>query len=388
VIAVVTGYIGTFPLAGMTLHYLQYLLGLERLGWTVSYLEDTGRWTYDPGWGTYTGESERNARYLSEVMEEHGFGSSWSFRSHDGRYYGLSEPDVSALCSRADLFLNLSGSCWLRPAYRAPGRPTLYVDTDPGYTQIKVARVARGEGTEDEKYSVERMAEHSHHFTFGENIGRSGCGIPTDLFEWQPTRQPIVLDLWPTPRPPMRDVFTTILSWEPYPRGLEFGGRTYLGKAPNFHKIMHIPRDGVAKFELALSGEAPRGKLGDLGWRLVDAHAVSESPASYQKYICQSYGEFSVAKDIYVDMRTGWFSERSACYLACGRPVVLQDTAFSDLMPTGRGLMAFQSAHEAAAAILSIQADYEDHSRAARDLAATHFDASSVLRAVLSTAGI
>jgi hypothetical protein len=385
--AVVTGLIGSYPLAGMTFHYVQYLLGLRSLGWNVFYIEDTGRWVYEPVESTFSDKPDHNVSYLQQAMGRFGLGDAWCFRDPVGRWHGPLANSLAAQLKGVDLFLNVSGSCWLRPEYRA-SRNIVYIDTDPGYTQFKVAKACHGEADDDIRYSVERMAEHDFHATFAENIGGEDCAVPTDLFEWIPTRQPISLELWRVEPRTGPVNFTTVMSWRPYAEPFRYGDRQFWGKEKEFEKVLDLPVATGAHFELASSGEAPEDLLREHGWRIRPAFSVSRSTSAYQRYISSSGGEFTVAKDMYAQTRSGWFSERTACYLASGRPAVVQDTGGRNSSSDGLGLHVFQDSEEAATGIARVMENYQQESRAARAIAEEHFDAQRVLTELLRALGL
>jgi len=230
------------------------------------------------------------------------------------------------------------------------------------------------------------MRQHDKFLSFGENIGRSHCLIPTALFSWQPTRQPIVLDCWEKLGPAVRDVCTTVMSWQPDGGSVTVNGLVYGGKHAEFGKFINLPRRTPQVFELAIGGGLPPvDLLRQHGWHVIDAYTVSPDPWKYREYICTSKAEFSVAKQAYVATRSGWFSCRSACYLAAGKPVVVQDTGFSEHLPTGEGLLAFSTEDEALEAIERINRDYQRHAVAASRLAREYFDSQRVLQAFLQT---
>lgn len=382
-IAVVTGLIGSYPMGGMTFHYIQYLLGLRQLGWKVLYLEDTGKWFYDPVKETFVDEPGYNIAYLVSQMDQFGLGDSWCLRDAGDRWHGPAAEEMPEVLRNVDLFLNISGSCWLRPEYRAC-RNIVYVDTDPGYTQFKVAEAAAGNKDEDLRYSVDRMAEHDFHATFGENIGSEECSVPVEIFEWIPTRQPIVLDLWEVTPHEGPLTFSTVLSWNPYLEPFRFGDELYYGKLKEFERIKSLPLSCEGRFELAVTGGAPEEDLRDNGWEIRDALSASSSPSDYQLYIRASAAEFSVAKDIYVGPRTGWFSERTACYLASGRPAVVQETGFSKILPTGAGLHPFSDLDEAKDAVEKVTSNYAAESAGARATVEQSFESKRVLSDLLT----
>jgi len=383
---ITSGLIATYPLGGVAWDYAQYAAGLQRLGHDVLYLEDTGHWFYDAVNQTYTDDASRNVEYLAGVMRLFGLGDNWSLRDPKDRYWGRNETEVADWCAGADLVLNISGSLWPREAYQK-ARRKVYLDSDPAYTQAKIRRVLEGKPGPNEAYSLECMRLHDRFFTFGENIGQPDCPIPTDEFVWRPTRQPILLDEWKNPKSKIQNPkspWTTVMSWKIDERPPEIAGWTLGAKDREFEKFMALPPKAGVPLELAVSGRAPREALTANGWRLVEGHAVSSDGEVYRDYIQGSRGEWSVAKQAYVATRSGWFSCRTACYLAAGKPAVVQDTGWSKFYPAGRGLLAFSTLEEATNAIASVERDYASHCRSAREIAAEYFDADKVLKKLLA----
>ncbi len=385
---VVTGLVATYPVGGVAWDYLQYVQGFRALGCEVTYLEDTGQWLYDPAAQTFTDDVRANARYLNDALAslDPALARCWSLRAPDGTYHGLDEAGVARACAAADLFLNLSGSCWLRDAYRA-ARVKAYVDTDPGYSQAKIAAVEAGVADDSVRFSVNLVRQHDVFFTLGEGIGRPGCSIPTGGLTWHPTRQPIVLANWPVRSAP-DGPFTTVMSWKIEPTPPSLGGRVYGGKDVEFERFMDLPSRTPEPLEVALSGAAPRERIVAGGWRLRDARGVSATMAAYRDYLLASRGECSIAKNAYVALRSGWFSTRTAAYLACGKPAVVQETGWSAHVPPGAGLHAFTTAEGAVAALAAIRADYARACRHAREVAEAHFRAEDVCARLLADAGL
>jgi hypothetical protein len=385
---IVTGLVATYPVGGVAWDYLQYVAGFRALGCEVYYLEDTGQWLYDPAAETFTEDAGGNVRFLADALAtiDPGMAEQWSLRGPDGVYHGLDARTVERSCAGADLFLNLSGSCWLREAYRG-ARVKAYVDTDPAYSQAKLAAVDAGTADEAVRYSVDLIRRHDVFFTLGEAVGTPDCIIPTGGIRWLPTRQPIALSLWPARAAP-EGAFTTVMSWkiEPLPPMLD--GRVYGGKDVELARFMQLPSRTSETLEMAIAGAAPRAEIEAAGWRLRDAGHVSATMASYRDYLLASRGELSVAKNAYVATRSGWFSTRSAAYLACGKPVVVQDTGFRPYVPTGPGLHAFSTADEAVAALAAIRGDYARACRHAREVAETCFDAARVCARLIADAGL
>lgn len=384
---VVTGLIATYPLGGVSWDYLAYVEGFRRLGCEVLYLEDTGGWFYHPAAETFSDDVGPNLRYLAAAfaMIDAG-GVAWSVRDPNDVYHGQSAAAVRGFCSSADLFLNVSGCCWLRAEYRG-ARRAAYLDTDPGYTQAKLQAAAQGTASADELFSVDLIRRHDRFFTLAENIGAPDCRVPVCGLDWKPTRPPVVMDWWPMAFDPSARRFTTVMSWRVGGASPLIDGVSYGGKDVEMLRMLDLPERTPVELEIALSGAAPRERLEAAGWRVVDARACSATMSDYRRYVECSRGEWSVAKEIYVALRSGWFSTRSAVYLASGKPVVVQETGWSAHHPTGAGLFAFATAEEAAAALAAVEADYRFHCEAARAVAERELAAAVVLRRLLEDAG-
>jgi len=378
---IVTGLVGQYAFGGVAWDYLQFVEGFRQLGHDVFYLEDTEMWPYDPVNNTISEDCGYNVNYLRTVMEKLGLADRWIYRSaSDASYHGHTETEAREICATADLFLNVSGCGWLRPEYLAiPHR--VFLDSDPMFTQVALAS-----GKQD---VVDRIRAHDRHFTFAENIGASNCRVPHAGLHWIPTRQPVVLDWWDAGAETPRDVFTTVMNWVSY-KNCEYNGDTWGQKDVEFLKFLDLPQRTAQKFEIAMGMgpgmKRPTETLQQKGWQIIEPAEHLPDPWTYREYLRQSKGEWSVAKEGYVKSRSGWFSCRSACYLALGRPCVLQDTGWSNVYPTGHGLFAFRTMDEALSAIDAINANYAAHSRAARQLAEQMFDARTVLADLLARA--
>ena len=382
---VVFGIAFLYPLAGVTFQFLHYLVGLRRLGWDPYYVEDSSRWVYDPSLGDFTPDPVRNIAAVVPALEAHGFGHRWACRAHalDGRCYGLSATQLRAVYRDATAMLNVTGAQEVREEHLACRR-RLYVETDPVASQILVA--------EGDAKTVEQLSAHDVLFTYGENLGRPDCGVPVERFTWHPTRQPVVLDFWPRGRAPAEAPYTTIATWR-HQKDRAFRGETYYwSKEREFLKILDLPKRCPAPLELALdiTPDAPQTApmLREHGWRVISAAGVSREITTYRDYIRGSRGEFTVAKDQNVRLRSGWFSDRSACYLASGRPVVTQETGFSNVLPSGRGLFGWRSEDDIVAAVEAIATDYRGHCGTARDIAIEYFAAEKVLASLMERAGL
>lgn len=381
---IVFGILFWYPLAGVTYQFLHYLIGLRRLGYDPYYIEDSGRWVYDPTLNDLTPDASGNIAAVVPVLEAHGFGDRWAFRGNypDGRCYGLSEARILELYREADAFLNVTGAQEIREEHLACRR-RIYVESDPFASQVKAAS--------GDPATIAALAAHDTLFTFGENIGADDCTVPVGPFTWLPTRQPVDLELWPMAAPRADAPYATITTWRNVGKDLTWrGDRYYWTKDREFEKFLDLPRrrPGVG-FELAAGVEAAvRERLLAHGWRQRDSVAISRDVERYRDYIRRSRGEFTVARDQYVRPRTGWFSDRSACYLAAGRPVITQETGFSKFLPTGRGLFGFTTLDDILAAIDAVESDYEGHCRAAREIAAEYFAAEKVVGHLMRRAGL
>ena len=374
---------GQYPLAGVVWQALHYLVGLRELGHEVYYIEDSGAPPYDPLVKSIVADPTYNVTCLQQTMERFGFADHWVYWDMDRNiYYGLSRTRLQALYDKADVIINLCGATLPRDEHRRHGR-LLYIETDPVFEQIRIAQ--------GEQRTLDFLARHDVCFTYGENLGAADCPIPLSGFTWQKTRPPVVLDLWEERADPVCRYFTTVATWQNKGKDIAFQGQTYYwSKHVNFLKFLDLPRRTAQPFELAIEtvDEAVQADLAARGWHLVDAVERSATVEGYREYIYASRGEFTVAKDIYVQPRSGWFSDRSVCYLAAGKPVVTQETGFSKFIPSGQGLFAFSNMEEAVAALEAINADYLRHAHAAREIAAEYFAADKVLRKLLQDAGV
>jgi hypothetical protein len=375
---IVSGLIAKYPLGGMTWHYLQYVLGLAQLGHDVYYIESSGEWPYNPISDGAGPDCTYNVNYLSEVMSRFGLDDKWAYYfSWKSQWFGLSDRQRSDVIGSADLLINVSGTLPYPNDYREVER-LAYVDTDPVFTQLRIV--------EGDTWRRDNIDQHDVVFSFGE---RAAEMLPDTGHHWRPTRQPVVLNQWHVSSP-ARDVFTTVMNWSSY-ASVTHGGQFYGQKNMELLRFVELPRlVAPVTLELAIApgriDDAARQDLTDRGWHLVDPMQVCPDLVSYRAYIQSSHAEWSVAKNGYVRGKAGWFSDRSACYLAAGRPVVVQDTGLSAVLPTGKGLLTFTTLEEAVAAIEEVNANYDRHSRAARAIAETYFDSDKVLSQLIEAA--
>jgi hypothetical protein len=386
---VVLGGLTQIPVAGVVWQVLHYLEGLRRLGHEVAYVEDTGSWPYDPVRDTVTDDPMPAARWLGNIMERAGFAGRWAFASaaRPGKVFGSSRARMEETIASADALINLSGFTILREAHlEVPVR--IYLETDPVTPQLEIAQGRRS--------TIEMLAAHTHHFSFGERLGLPGCKVPIEWFNYMPTRQPVILDWWPPPAsypdPPADGLrFTTVSSWEQTHKDIEFEGETYTwSKSAEFLKLLDVPRRSGAVVELALGLDEPDTArlLRRHGFGVLPIGPISRDADAYRTFIAGSGAEFTAAKDQNVRLRSGWFSDRTATYLATGRPAVVQDTGFNVALPTGLGLVPFSTPEEAVDALQRVTRDYANHSRAANEIARAHFRAETVLARLLAGAGL
>jgi hypothetical protein len=394
---VVVGTLASNPYAGMAWMHMQIAAGLRRLGHDVYYMEVTSVWPYDPVRQLKVQDSGYAVPYLARVAESFGLGNRWAYRRSfsDKEWFGMSQSKAEELLANADAVFNVTGATRLRTKEDLKVRRLVYFGTDPVNHEIAFAR--------GDRIVRRTVDQHDDFVTYGENIGTRESLIPPLPRLRSRTRQPVILDLWQS-GPPARAEFTTVCNWRQSGNDIEYQGETYhWSKHHEFLKFIELPKLTTQPIELAMSladisvvrpgfGEMipacgtssnDRWLLESNGWRLVNAPEFTTSPWSYRDYICGSRGEFTVARDLNARLRSGWFSERSACYLAAGRPVITQDTGFGTVLPTGEGLFAFNTMDDILAAFEAINSDYDKHSRAARAIAEDYFRAENVLAKVL-----
>jgi hypothetical protein len=364
------GIIARHPFGGVTWCSLMYLLGLRALGHDVFYIEDTGECVYDPVQNTRSTDPGYGTSYIHRALEPFGLADRWTFVNYDGSYHGRSAAEVQRFCADADLFLNLSGGSWFwRDEYARIPR-SAFIDSDPAFTQLAIAQGV--------PWYVDFFRRFHRLFTFGSNVGTPASPVPVADFTWHKTWQPIVLDQWHTERA-AGERFTTVMTWqiESFP---SVGGN----KDEQFLNYIDLPSRTPQLFELAVNG--PQALLRSHGWSTVNAMDISRTPWEYRDFIHRSRAEFGVAKHTYVSTNSGWFSDRTECYLASGRPALVQDTGWTAHLPDGDGLLAFSSPEEALAGIDRINSAYEHHARCAGQIAREHFDAARILPRLLEVA--
>jgi hypothetical protein len=384
---VVMGFMGSMPIAGVIWQHIHYVVGLQRLGHDVYYIEDSARLPYNPETFEITNEFDYAAQLLSRLSQEFGFKNRWAFCA---RYLpanptaGLPLRKIRQLYREADAILNVCGTQEFNDDLLVSDR-ILYIESDPGVEQIKIDK--------EVKSTIEYLRRHRALFTFGENVGTKSFPVPAHGFKWLPTRQPVVTDFWRTKHSPSRAaVFTTVANWSTSGlKDISWRKRKYLwSKSREFLRFISAPKKAGQTFEMATNIEdtATRKEFQRNGWRLRCPLQMSVDYWLYRDYIQRSKGEFTVAKNQYVRLETGWFSDRSACYLAAGRPVITQETGFTKLYGGKAGLLSFQSLDEITDAVVAISREYTKHSRAARAIAREFFEAEKVVKSILDRGGI
>jgi hypothetical protein len=384
---IVMGFMGSCPIAGVIWQHIHYIVGLQRLGHEVFYIEDSARLPYNPDTFEVNNEFDYAAKILGHLASEFGFKRRWSFCA---RYLpgnptaGLPLKKIRQLYREADAILNVCGTQEFNEDLLASER-ILYIESDPGVEQIKVDQRVRS--------TTKYLRRHHALFTFGENVGSKDFPVPTHNLKWFSTRQPIVTELWKTNRAPRAAaVLTSVANWSTSGlKDIEWRGEKYLwSKSREFLRFAAAPKKAGEPFELAtdIKDERTRVKFQRNGWRFRAPHDLSADYQLYRDYIRKSKGEFTVAKDQYVRLNTGWFSDRSACYLAAGRPVITQETGFTKVFGKQDGLFAFHSLGQIADAVKAINADYARHSGGAYEIAREFFEAEKVLRSLLERARI
>lgn len=377
---IVAGSVAQQPfLGGLAWVFMHLASGLKRLGWDVTfvdrlepdmYLDPSGRTAETPSY---------NVEYFTRLMSAFGV-ERYSLLGPDHQALaGIDRRDLIRTARDAVAVIDVMGYL-ADPEILERAGHRVFFDIDPGFWHMWC-----------ENGSGVRFGDHDAYVTIGENIGRPGCDIPTCGVEWVTTPQPIVLSEW-EPSPPSDSAFTSVVSWRGPYGPIERAGKTYGLRVHEFRKFVSLPQRTEERFELALdidpADARDREALESNGWMLADPRTEAGDPWRYREFIRRSKGEFMVAKNIYVATRSGWFSDRSLCYLASGKPVLAQDTGFRDHYPTGEGLLAYSTLEEAVEGIEEIAGDYERHSRAARGIAEEFFDSDKVLSRLLVRLGI
>jgi hypothetical protein len=368
-----------YPLGGMLSYFMQWIVGFQQLGHDVYVVEKAtnGCGLFNPWDGTWSDDHAYGLATVRWLLRKFRLQDRHCFVDRAGIYHGIERSDIERIFGTADLFFDIKGpgNDWRKEASSAAR--TAVLDGEPGSNQIWLASL-RACGAEIPKYD--------HYFTIGLNIGTTSTA-PTAGIDWKPTLLPLVPELFPVAPPPERTApFTTVMNWKAAPE-LTFEGKVYGHKDVEFESFIGLPKMTSSRMEVSASGPSvPFERLRQNGWQVRDA-LWNVAIESYVQYMLASKGEFSVARNVYTAPNTGLFYDRTAAYMACGRPVVVQDTGFSEHLPCGEGLFAVRTAEEAAIAIEAIDRDYERHAKAACHLARELFAPERVLRPLLSSMG-
>jgi hypothetical protein len=371
-----SGTIGRSGLGGQAWASLQYLLGLRALGHEVWYLEDCGDTTFVWGWekAEWNYGLDYPAAFVNSCFAPFGFGDRWIYRTDAGSR-GMPLEKFREICAGADLLILRAVPLWVwRAEYDLPRRRA-FIDVDPGFTQIAIANGDQG--------IADGVARCERRFTVAQHLGAAGCLIPQNGGPWLKTLPPVFLPEWPVAESSAAH-FTSLVRWQGF-REASHGGKSFGQRDQEFPKFIGLPKLTPQKFRLALMGVKPE-ELAKHGWETAPGEIISKTPASYREFIQQSRAEFGVPKHGYVAMRGGWFSDRSVCYLASGRPVVVEDTGLGDWLPLGEGVLTFYDLESARVAVEKINSNYERHRRAARALAEKYFATDRVLPEFLEVA--
>jgi hypothetical protein len=376
-VIILAGYGVRYPLGGSLLSQLYWLAGFQQLGYEPIWVEHYG-WPqscYDPATGTMTDDPSYGLAIMRSELARLGV-ARWCYVDAAGRYHGLTSDELRQACRESALLVSLASTTWVEEFGEC--RTRAFVDTDPGFTQFKMPATPSPSCA-----GYASPWDFTHHFTLGERVGRADCSFPTHGLHWRPTRWPFGGALVTPQFTPGAERFSTVMSWSAY-GAVTYHGATYGQKDVEFLKVLDLPARTGKSFEVALAGkDAPAEKLRAAGWIVADALAATRTVDDYLAYIGRARGEFSVAKHGYVVTRSGWFSERTLTYLARGKPAIVQDTGFSEFLPTGEGLFAFRNADEVGAALEVINGNYEKHCSAARRVAEEYFDAGKILGAIV-----
>ena len=368
---IVGTYAFRYPLGGMVSWNFQWVIGLKRLGHDV-YVFEASNYDYawfDPVQGVVENDARPGLTALMPLLQQHDLQEKYYLRQTDGTSFGLSDADANALLRDADLFIDLGTFGVFQHQFEGQYGPTVYIDGEPGYTQMReILGKHKGE-----------MVDYRRYYSNGAALEHGGyIGPDADKFWWH-VWNPVVCDLFADIGPPPENApVTTVMNWTSHDP-LIFEGRTWRQKDVEFDKFIDLPARISVPAEVAVGNSPPVERLRASGWRVIGGMEATASYEIYRDYIASSLAEFSVCKEGYVALNTGWFSDRSAAYLGAGRPVVMQDTGFGQFLPTGEGLFAAATLDEAVSAIDAIASDPQRHCAAAREIAREHLDGAVVL---------
>ena len=380
-LAVVVGCIGKLPYAGMTAYVVHHILGLQDLGYDVHYVERLNRSgeAYDPRTSVSSDDTSYALQYLPQVLEVYGLGHrAFSFIDRENACHGSGWPRLKDVLSHADFVLTVADPTWFEELALCEQR--IFIDGDPMFTQVAMAT---GEGSRSEP-----PRHYPTLFSYCTRFGMPDCKVPDVGRTWLPTRPLVATRDW-TMAPGDRSLpLTALLHWAAGGE-LQWNGSTYGHKDREFEAFIDLPQHVEGTVVVAAGGrKAPRDLLRAKGWRLEDPLENTIDRAAYRKFVAESRADLGIAKHAYVATRSGWFSDRSTCFLAASRPVLHQETGFSEWLPSTPGVLPFSNLENLKEAIHRLDLDYEQHVAGAREVAVEHFEASKVLSGMLGTAGL
>jgi len=379
---IVGGMVGQFPLGGVAWDYFHYCLALAELGHDVYYHEDTWVWPHDPIKGYPTDDPQYTVNFIKHFFDTYAphLSDRWHYLLLHEKSFGMTPEAFDEVARTADIFLNVSGACFF-PDNLNPKCVKVFMDTDPGYNQIVMHE--KPAWSEHVDRWCKQVLDHDRHLTYAENIHADDCVIPRMGIDWIPTRCVVTLQPWAKFREqptPADSAFTTVMSWSYFKGVLVHKGIEYGAKASEYQKFHDLPRRVNVPLTLAVGGvHQPAEQIKQDGWKLVDARALTTTAENYLRFIGDSTGEWSIAKNVYVATNSGWFSCRTACYLAAGRPAVVQDTKWSRYVPSGAGLIAFDTMEQAIAGLEAVARDPIKHRLAAYEVAREYLAPDRVL---------
>ena len=376
---VLSGTMVRYPVGGLNLWHLAWLKGIKKLGHEIAFVEKS-MWEqacFDISKNIMTNDCTYGLSVIQSVFEQYGLANSWCFVDLDRNYHGMSKKQVENTFRIADLFIDFEWGEWREEAANVPLK--VFVDGEPGWFQIKLNNLI-GNG--------ESLPDYDYYFTSGPLIGTEKCHVPTVGIKWLHTLPPALISGHVPSKSPHENAFTTIMNWKSN-KEIHYQGKTYGQKDREFNKFIQLPSLVKESMEVAVSGPAvPRENLCKQGWQVKNADKISKSIDSYLNYIRESKGEYSIAKNVFVETRCGWFGDRSVYYMSFGKPTVVQETGWTDYLPSGQGIFSFSNMEEAISAISAINEDYEKHSRCAREIAFDYFEADQVMKKFLTKIGL
>lgn len=376
-------YMVRYPLGGNLSWALQYITGFKQLGHEVyvveKYVHEDA--CYDPVQRCMTNDATRGIKIVGSLLKKYDLENNWCFVEYGEIYHGLGEEKMKEVFKRADVFIeNGSHGVWYEEA-DASDAIKVFLDVDPAFTQIKMYHKMKA-GTSFRIYD--------YYFTNGMNVGKEDNIIPECGINWNHFFNPVNVSLFDITPSEKGSAYSTIMNWVSYNETVTYQDVTYGHKSIEFEKFIELPPRVNVPIEIAVTSMLPPKKkeLSRYGWNLLDAQEVTRTVDSFWRYLQQCRGEFSVVKNMYHATHSGWFSDKSAAFLAGGRPVILQSTGFDDYLPTGEGLFSVDTIEEAAESIMKIERDYPAHSKRAREIAVEFLDTKVVLTKLLNTIGI